>query len=258
MVNDVTLPPALLASGAHPRMGARYGFVPTSTVLMALQHEGFQVASAVQRQSRSVTGIPYAKHLVRLRHADGGGYADGTPEVVLINAHDGSAALTMMAGWFRFVCSNGLIVGDHIQTFKAYHRQTATLLDNVIEGAFEVIGAAGQLREVQEAWRSTSLRLDDRLRFAERALAIRWPSADDNTPVPGALLTQRRSDDSGTDLWTTFNVVQENLFAPHAGMRQRSVSDGRFRRSRPVRSINPIVRWNRELWNIASEFAGAA
>jgi hypothetical protein len=35
-----------------------------------------------------------------------------TPEIVLLNAHDGTSAYQFHAGLFRLVCANGLIVSD--------------------------------------------------------------------------------------------------------------------------------------------------
>lgn len=263
-MTHVNLPAPVLASRASPAMGDRYGFVPTSAVLTALQHQGFQVAQTDVRRVRKPERAPYAKHMLRLRHADAGPSNGGVPEVIIINSHDGSTALSIMAGWFRFVCGNGLIVGDGIQTIKVYHRDRARLIDNVIEGAFEIIGYAGQVRETAEVWSTVHLDPQQRFQLAGRAIDIRWPSTADaeetddlSRPTPWSILRPRRTEDTQHDLWTTLNVVQENLFAPNESMTVQSAT-GRWRRPRAIRSIGPSVSWNRALWQMASEFTEAA
>ena len=35
-------------------------------------------------------------------------------EIILLNSHDGTSSYQMLAGMFRFVCSNGLVCGDTV------------------------------------------------------------------------------------------------------------------------------------------------
>ena len=74
-----------------------------------------------------------------------------------------------------------------------------------------------------------------------------------HSPVrAGQLLEARRSNDRGTDLWVTFNRVQENLLK--GGLAGRAKS-GRRVRTRQVRSVTEDVRLNRALWRLAERFA---
>lgn len=85
-----------------------------------------------------------------------------------------------------------------------------------------------------------ALSSDDRLEFARRAAALRWTA---DNPVlqaltPEKLLTPVRYGDAATDLWTTFNVVQEHL--ARGGDRYLSRSEGaglRRNRTRPVAGL---------------------
>ena len=40
-------------------------------------------------------------------------------EIVLLNSHDGTSSYQMLAGMFRFVCSNGLVCGDTVADVHA-------------------------------------------------------------------------------------------------------------------------------------------
>jgi len=50
------------------------------------------------------------------------------------------------------------------------------------------------------------------------------------------LLQPRRSSDNGTDLWTTFNVLQENITHGGAGI------------GRGISRLEDDLRFNQELW----------
>ena len=63
----------------------------------------------------------------------------------------------------------------------------------------------------------------------------------------------RREEDSGDDLWSTYNVVQENLVK--GGIDCRSANTGRLVRTRRIRSVSADIRLNRALCALAERFA---
>jgi hypothetical protein len=71
---------------------------------------------------------------------------------------------------------------------------------------------------------------------------------------PSQLLTGRREEDAGDDLWSTLNRVQENLL--RGGLSRRAAS-GRLTRTRHITSIREDVRINGRLWDLASEVLAA-
>ena len=64
--------------------------------------------------------------------------------------------------------------------------------------------------------------------------------------------TETAAEDSGNDLWTTFNRIQENMIK--GGMSGRSKS-GRRSTTREVNGVTENVKLNRALWTLADEFA---
>ncbi|MBN9056444.1 MAG: DUF932 domain-containing protein, partial [Rhizobiales bacterium] len=77
------------------------------------------------------------------------------------------------------------------------------------------------------------------------------------TPIkPEQLLVPRRHDDRANDLWTTWNVVQEN--AIKGGLRGVGRDDlGRPRRvkSRAVNGIDQDIKLNKALWLLGERMA---
>lgn len=96
--------------------------------------------------------------------------------------------------------------------------------------------------------------LIEQIRFAERALAVRYPEAAQSGMQPSQLLTCRRVQDTGDDLWSVFNRVQENLLV---GGLSRWAASGRLTRTRRITSIRQDVRLNGRLWDLATEVLAA-
>ena len=136
--------PSIFAAGKHVSRSDRYAYIPTIDVLRGLQHEGFEPFMVAQGHSRIEGKAAYTKHMVRLRQVDQPGQVPGRPEVneiILINSHDGASSYQLLAGQFRFVCCNGLVVGDVAHDIRIPHRQSkaSDLRSEVIEGAFRVV-----------------------------------------------------------------------------------------------------------------------
>ena len=107
--------PAALAESASDEVSERYSFLPTTDILEVLQDDGWELWKAQQVHPRK-RSESHAKHLLRLRHQDldaenfSGG--DSFPEILIVNAHNGTSSYTLRAGIFRFVCSNGMVVSE--------------------------------------------------------------------------------------------------------------------------------------------------
>ena len=90
----------------------------------------------------------------------------------------------------------------------------------------------------------------EQLEFAVQALALRYPDPATQGMMPVQLLTSRRPQDLGDDLWSVLNKVQENLIG--GGLRRRSAA-GRLMRTRRTTSIREDVLLNGRLWDLATE-----
>ncbi|MNE88751.1 hypothetical protein D3C80_1860850 [compost metagenome] len=93
------------------------------------------------------------------------------------------------------------------------------------------------------------LRPEEQEAFAMAALAYRYDPSEGPAPVtPSQLLRARRSEDRSSDLWTTFNRVQENTIK--GGLSGRN-KQGRRTTTRAVNGIDQDVKLNRALWVLA-------
>lgn len=248
--------PSIFATEAHESRSHRFAPVPTAMVLDGLRREGFEPFAAMQAKTRDESRREFCKHLIRLRHRGITNDAGQAFEIVLVNANDGSAAYQMLPGFFRMVCANGLIAGESFEGVKVRHSGNAA--GDVIEGAYRVLDDAPRLVDQVQTFKGITLNDDERTILAEAAFALRFPDkAPEDVPVQASsLIRPRRVDDRATDLWTAFNVVQENTIK--GGQRGRVTgSDGR-RRNASVREVTGIDQnraLNRALWTLTERMA---
>lgn len=247
--------PSIFATAPYHKTSNKYAFIPTIEVIDALGKHGFTPAKVSENRTRIADKAGYARHLVRFRNSDViPQRGDLIPEIVLTNSHDGSSAFQISAGLYRLVCSNGLTVGNDQMTVRQRH---SGHIDDIIEGVFSVIDEMPTVLETAKTWQDIRLTEAQRIAFARAALPLRWGVGEnEHYPVnPSHLLTPRRAADTGTDLWTTFNVVQERIIK--GGVRAKGI-DGHRRASKAVNSVNEDQRLNKALWTLASELAKAA
>lgn len=253
--------PSIFAGGAHASRSDRYVYIPTARLVDAMRAEGFKPTFACEAKVRDETREGYAKHLIRFRHDGAQALKAGgaVPEVVLVNSHDGSSSYHLMAGAFRMLCLNGLMVGDTFGDVTVRHSgNDRQIIGDVIEGSYEVVKSFERIGHAVEKFTAINLQPAEANAFAEAARELRWETEAGQEPVvrPSQLLAARRQDDRGADLWRTLNVVQENMI--RGGVTTRRVDElGRTRRreARPVNGIDQNVAINRALWTLAQKMA---
>lgn len=253
--------PSAFQTVPHASRSNRYAFIPTSNVIDGMREAGFIPVMASQSVARTADRKDYTKHTVRFRAPQSlqrPAVGDSLIEAVLINSHDGSSAYKLMAGIFRLVCSNGMVVADSL--FGMIHiRHTGNVIGDVVEGSNRIFAESGKVIDVIGKWSDIALKPAEQLAFAESAHQLRFADAEGktNTSVtPQMLLSARRPDDQGNDLWHTFNRVQENSirgFSARAVRRQSN--DWQARGARAVRSIDGDVKLNRALWSLGEKMA---
>jgi hypothetical protein len=228
--------------------------VPTIEVVGMLRDRGFLPVRAEQSRARTPDRRDVTRHLLRFRHADHlSPLAVGAevPELVLVNSHDGTSAYRFMAGIFRLVCSNGMVVqsGD-TGSIAVRHSGAADLRERVIDATFQIMDEAPRTLAKIEVWKGIEPSPPQREAYAEAALELK-----DTTAIrPAQLLAPRRPEDRKSDLWTTASVVQEHLL--RGGDRGRATT-GRRTTTRPVKSVGEDLRLNRALWTLTEKLAEA-
>jgi hypothetical protein len=250
--------PSVFAQIPHSSRSSRYAAIPTSDVLASLRREGFQPFAVTQGGSRDEEKRGFTKHMLRLRHESNmaAQVGDSFQEIVLVNSHDGTSSYQLMAGMFRLVCSNGMVVGagNGFDEVRVKHQGDVT--SAVIDGCIEILGRLPEVSNQVATFRNLQLTQGEQAAFAAAALATRYE--DNDAPFEaGKLLTVQRSDDAAPTLWNTLNTVQENVIRGGIDyvLRDEQGRRKQIRRTREVAGIDQNVKLNRGLWVLAQEMA---
>jgi len=254
--------PSAFAGHKHESRSDKYVHIPTVNIIEGMVKAGFYPYKAMQSHTRIADRQDFTKHLIRFREANADMVVGDTfPEVILINSHDGSSAYQLMAGFFRLVCSNGLIVADSMQdALKIPHK--GNIIQEVIDGSNRIVNGAHRSIEAITRWSQLALTSGEQDAFAEAARTVRFmEDGEVSTPITAAqLLAPRRDADRDAlpgmvdyrrpahDLWHTLNVVQENVIK--GGLRGRRANNTRMT-TRAIGSIDADVKLNKALWTLA-------
>lgn len=239
--------PSAFAVEPHSSRSEQYQYIPTYKVLEKLYDEGFRAYQASQAKSRRPGGEEFTKHLIRMRHPDLVPIDGVYPEINLLNSHDGSSAFKLKLGLFRLVCLNGMICGQDFAGVSVYHK--GDIRTEVVNGAFQVIDQGPKLMQSIAELRETNLTEIEAEVLAGTILTYQY---GDEAPVePQALLTVHRDEDRAPDLWTRYNVIQEN--STKGGLAYRNRTSGRRNTTRAVRGIDNDLKLNAAMWDLTQQ-----
>ena len=248
--------PSIFATHPQADVSSHYAFIPTIQIVDALRDEGFMPVRAMSSATRNIENRDFGKRMLRFRRAENLGsrlVGDEIPELVLINSHNRSSGYQLSAGIFRLVCSNGMVVKS--SSFGDINiRHSGDVTGEVIEGSYKIIKEMPAIIDAMHHMKGVLLTDQQRNAYAESALILRYGVDDDGiikAPISAdSLLQLRRPDDNKKDIWTTFNVVQENFM--RGGLRGVS-SNGRNTRTRAVKSVYTDTHLNKALWMLTEK-----
>jgi hypothetical protein len=257
--------PSIFAGGKHESRSDRYAYIPTARVVEGLRNQGFAPVKVAASRVRDDSRHGFEKHMIRFRRiqADVVRVGDIFPEVVLVNAHDGTSSYQLSAGLYRLACSNGLVIpsGSAGEVRIKHAGSERKIIDDVIEGSFRVLEQSTQAIDVAGKWQRIDLSKHEQNSLANAAHFIRFADPEGNVETPikaDQLLQARRSVDQRSDLWTTFNRIQENVI--RGGLKAITVDPNTGRRrkvsTREVKGIDGNVNLNKALWKLAEALAG--
>lgn len=248
-LDDVSLlhmAPSIFTSGhSFKRDERHYNVFKTIDVINSLREEGYYPVYARANGKRDSDIMDTRKHMVRFTHKDfiesPLAVNDERPELILTNSYDGSSSFNIMAGLFRKVCANGLMVMQHdIESARVRH--IGHNIDEVISASLNVAKGLDNVMETVNTMKGIMLNEKQRKDLAAEIAEMRFEKK--NIKTPETLLTLRRYEDSWQpSLYNTFNVIQENMIK--GGQR---VTD---RIMRPITNIDTDININQNMWNIA-------
>lgn len=227
--------PAAFALTPDPNVSSRYVYIPTMPIVERLLDAGWQIRSARQRADDQ-----HAMH--RIDFDLGGDHAwhlgEVRPTASLYNSHNRSRRMGFDVGLFVCICSNQARMPMLSRSIERIHLADGPDVNALVDGVFE---SHESLAHQVNAMQQRTLDDNERLGYAKRAEMHYGGHASTlfvNEHHARAALVDRHSRNR-TDLWTTFNIVQENI----------------IERGRTGRGVHEILRnhnLNLALWNEAT------
>ena len=144
------------------------------------------------------------------------------------------------------ICSNGMVISES-DFGKIHIRHIGFEAKQVQDASRQLVMNSSRIADKINDWQGTEMTQRSRTDFFTDAAKIRFENPDEG--VVRDMSKIRREADRGLDLWSTFNVAQENLI--RGGFRNASTS----RMVRPITSIQKDVKYNSELWDLASKYS---
>ena len=243
--------PALFTEEPHFEASDKYHFVSTIDVINEIKSFNWYPTSVEQSSVKDENKEGYQRHLVRFRHFDDLlNPRENAVELLLFNSHDRSTAFSISAGIYCFVCSNGLVIAESV--FESYKIKHIGERYNDIQTAIEKITSfKPKLQQKIDDFESIVLSQQEQEAFARSSVSLRF---EKHLQIDYKdLLVPHRDEDAKDDLYTTLNVIQENLLRGNiSGV--NNITGRRFT-SREITSIGKDVDVNQGLWDIAERIA---
>jgi len=241
----IKMPKSIFTTTQADHLSERYSPINSNSIIEMMLEDGFYVHSAKAVESRS-RDPQFGKHVVEFRHNDAKPVNGVMPNVLFMNSHDGSTAARMYAGLFRFICSNGLVIGAALDMLKLRH--TGDAASELTKRATGIAKNGSRYFEQIERWSQKQLSAPQRNEFAMLASQLRW--GDPHRFQPKEVLQVRRAEDDAGDLWSTFNRIQENTVR---GGLPGLTRTGRASTSRPLNDMQRDIEFNANLWRLTEE-----
>ena len=239
------LAPSVFSTNYASKLSSKYSFVPTEKVLEKFIDQGWDVSS-VRQVGRGL----HSAHEVRMSNTELPQVGDSLVQAIVRNSHDGTKALTVGAGLYRLVCSNGLTVPTSVAREFTIRHKNIDLDDvrNITEGFAEMLPV---LQTSVNKFQQRELKLDEAKDFMGKATLLRWGNGSIPSLDMNQLLIPNRDGDKGLSLWNVFNVAQEKLVR---GGSQYRTGTGRYNSVRQLRNFGSINRINTKLWELAETY----
>jgi hypothetical protein len=239
--------PAIFSERPAPSVSKEYEFIPTIRVLDRLVNQhGFSIVQVSQERSKDAENMGFQRHMIKLTRADLR-IGDDIAQVIISNAHDATSAFRIMGGVFRFACHNGLVVGSFAMNQVIRH---VDIEEGAIDAVYRIVDDVPKIAHDIKLMQNTIINDEQAWNLASKAAELRWGKEAPEKIDPMDLLRIHRKEDTGLDLWSHFNVVQENTIGGGFKMIKK-MKNGAANTVRKLETVGENLSVNEKLWNAA-------
>ena len=238
----------ILGQTSSFNMSNKYQHISTQDVINSFDKDWI-ISSILTGNKYDPERSTFQRHHVKLRNEKLTNlYNNGLiPEIIISNSYDGTSRLNINFGIFRKICNNGLIVKEN-QEFTGlsikhigqdFNEKIESFLPQ-IEPFFEKI-----LLKIEKS-KQIILSEEDQKDFVKELFESKKHLNNDFIDYH-SLLNRQREEDKGNDMFSIFNVLQENLLQGNYEIVSKNKNT---RKARKIISISNSWQVNQNLWNV--------
>lgn len=251
----VRFAPSVGATSGSERTSSKYKFISTLEIVDLLREDGWFPSAVQECRALLADRKGYQRHMIRFQHPDYQLDRDGWTyrervEVCLTNSHDAGSSYQFNIGVFRLICANGMIAGNTVGDIRVMHLGYNPM--HVKEASKKLLQQANVIGDKIQLFKTIQLSQDESRLLSEAVVQAVYDEPEKAPIHHTQLLSRRRAYDSANDLWTTTNVIQENLMK--GGLRGKNQA-GKFTSTRAIKSIDRDLKINKAIWTLAEKMA---
>lgn len=254
-IEDFTPYPSITQTAPHSGLSNKYSFISTMDVIDRMNERDF-LPTKIQEQHVRVPGKEgFQRHLVMFAHRE---HFDlvvdlkkpqtSIPLIYVKTDHIGATSFQTGLGFYRFICENRMMTGNEYAQHKLKHMGRGD--DDFNRAVDDILNMGVTAQKRIDDYSTIEMTEVQQGVFAHEAAKVRFPEKD--IVSANTMLQRRRPQDRGQDLWTVFNVVQENLLKGGEYINFKETGD---KKVREINSIDRQIDVNRGLWDLLENTA---
>lgn len=245
----------LLTSTKLETLSAKYQTVKSKDVLEQLEQRGFILDKVVKMQAKNSKNQGKQKHRLMLSHPEllATNHNDGKIQLLVTNSYNGTSSLIFQVGFFRYVCSNGLIFGDTFGEIKIRHTGI-DIKERIEQAIVEIVAQAKLVNDKIQAMKNRKLSLGEINELQKNAVSLRLDE-DKRKQLVTVNIVNDRPEDKAIDLFTVYNTVQEAVIRGNANLTLVD-ADGKVsnKKLRKVSAIDRTTNLNTKVFMLAENY----
>jgi hypothetical protein len=238
-------------------LSTKYQTIKSSTLVAQLENKGFKLDDVIKLKTRDIKRNGKQKHRMLFSNPKllSTNHSDGKLQLLVTNSYDGTSGIIFQLGFFRYVCSNGLIGGTSFETISVRHIGI-NIQEKIDNAVVEIAAQATKLNSLIDKMKNTRLSLGQVIELEKNALKLR---TDKNVIIVN--IPVLRQADQGNDLFTVYNRVQEAVIRGNAQVTARELKDDKEQvttfKLRAIKSIASTTQVNRGLFDLVENLITA-
>jgi len=255
-----SLCPTLTGQRFEKSTSEKYKHISTSALMQQFFSNGFELVGVSANKVRNDQKRGFQKHVTILTRPDLKVDDQNQLQLLLTNAHDGSSSLRFNIGIYRFVCANGMVVGDTFFDYRVKHIGDG-FIEKVQQGIEETLRVMPMVSERIKEMQNVQLNESQIKELMNEVARLRLGHKSNVVSIARETIGSiRRKEDILNDLYTVFNRCQESLIRGGTKYQYEStqwnglngVRTIRNATTRAVKSPTKQVELNKQLWDAAN------